>query len=59
MRNQIKSLSREQIDTLALNIATVWFTNLDGKLEFDCELNSDHMAAVTDILTGSGIYPDI
>jgi hypothetical protein len=38
-------------------IATQWFVEEDGTLNFDKELGSDQLEAVTQTLSSRGIYP--
>lgn len=58
LEGKIKALSREQLETLASNLSNLWFYDYEEEeWDFDLELDSDHLAGVTDILCSFGLTP--
>lgn len=53
----VDALPETEVRDALKQIASLWFLEDDSSLNFDKELGSDHLEAVTQILSGRGIYP--
>jgi len=53
----VDALPVEECREIVKQIATAWYVQKDGTLDFDKELDSDHLEIVTQALSSRGIMP--
>ena len=57
--NQADRLDRQRLVTFVNTIQSIWFVERDGRVDFDKQLGSDEMAAVTVELVAIGCVPKV
>jgi len=54
----VDALPINEVRMIVKQIATLWYVKDDGTLDYDKELGSDQLEAVTQALTSRGLSPE-
>ena len=57
LAERIHALTPSQMRALLSEITAVWWEEIDGTLNFDKQLDSDHLEKITTVLHHAGLAP--